>query len=448
MGLDVQARRGVSVRPIDLAHHVLYAGSTGSGKSKSIEHLCRRIVVNRSLSRDNGGLILIDPHWSIASDLLGYMAINNLRVPLVVIHPDEEADDIVAYDPLWRAGHDRLERFGTWVAHLWQRQSNNHGPRLSEGIGLVARAIVDAGGTLADAFDLLNPIAGDRDLRHAIVHRVADESLKRHWQTLVDMSDRLFEFEMGSTKRAMMPLISNVSNRRAAGLGATLSFCDALSQAWIVLIGAGRGRGGLATATLMLDDLWSAAIDRRSSHPPMHLIVDEFNEVLSPAAVPLLPQARKFGLSVTLGMQSPADLSAMGSIGTQMLHAVVHSARTKIVFQLDGTGARTLADAVGVEAKVIQNLPYRHALIRTLTERDPSIIVTDDVPDFGASSALTNQYTRYRLDEWRGDFVFTKSAAIQRFENHRKALTDGLKAIVIDEPDEFAVPLSGHRSEL
>ena len=438
IGLNTFTGHGVTLSRHDFMHHLLIAGATGTGKSMLLEHLCRRLVVQRSLSVRNGGLIVFDPHWIFAGGLIDFMALANLNVPLLVI--DFEGDDVVAFDPLRDADPSRLDVLGGWIAHLWERQGNSRAPRLSAGIVRVARAIVEANATLAEAHDLLDPVGGDRRVRQGLIDRIADASLASQWRADLKASDRYFELLMGSTQRAFAPLIDTLPKRWACGLGASLRFEEALAEGWVVLVSAGRTSGHLAQATLMLDALWHAAVNRPQGSPPMHLVIDEFAQLLSPAVVPLLPEARKFGLSVTLATQSPTDLSAMGPAGRQVLNAILHSARTKIAFQLAGDGARALASHLSVEPGEVQQLPRRHAVVSSMSHRQPQRFITDDVPDFRTPPARRGAYLSNRMSRWRGQFVFSRQEARQRYLARRAQLAPQAAAVVAaDEPDEFEV---------
>lgn len=444
VGLDTLTNRGVGLTFHDFIHHLLIAGATGSGKSMLLEHLCRRIIVHRSLSAKNGGLIVFDPHWSFAPGLIDYMAMMNLRVPLLVI--DFDSPDVVAFDPLQGADIDQLDMLGAWVAHLWERQGNSRAPRLSAGITRVAHALREAHATLAEAYDLLNPLGGNREIRRAIVARIKDSSLRSEWNAHLEANNRYFELIMGSTERAVAPLVDSLPKRWSCGQNVSFKFEDALNEGWIVLIGAGRSSGSHAQATLMLDSLWHAAIHRKKCFPPMHLVIDEFAEVLSPAVVPLLPQSRKFNLSVTLATQSPSDLSGLGPSGKQVFNAILHSARSKIAFQLDGDGARVLAGPLRVEAKDIERLPRRHAIVRTMTEPQTRTFITDDVPNFHPRAQRVKAYVDARMQQWRGLFVFDREEARRRYEKRRHALIATAEvASAICEPDDYAIPTTTMR---
>lgn len=437
IGAGVVGGKGVSLTRQDFRHHLLVAGATGTGKTKLLEHICRRIIVHRSLSAQNGGLIVVDPHASFAGDLIRYMALCNLDVPLVVIDPD--GPDVVAFDPAIGSDDDHANRLGTWIAHLWERQGNSEAPRLSGGLAKVIQTIRDAEVTLAEVYDLLNPLSGDADVRRGVVMRIKDAGLRRQWEKHLDSTERLFDFEMGSTQRAFAPLVDAYQQRLICGQGASFRFERALDGAWIVMIIGGRSRGTLSSMTLMLDSLWHAAMNRMAPAPPMHLVLDEFAEVLSPAVVPLLPQARKFGLSVTLGMQSPSDLSAYGPFGRQVVNGVIHSARSKITFQLDGAGARLLAGPLRVDASKIERLERRHAIVRTLSDDRPRRFVTDDVPDFQPDARLVRAYLTARSRPWRDRFLWERSVAAARYEDRRLTLAGERGVQENDEPDEFGI---------
>jgi hypothetical protein len=142
-------------------------------------------------------------------------------------------------------------------------------------------------------------------------------------------------------------------------------------------------------------------------------------------------------------MQSPSDLSAFGPFGRQSFNAILHSARTKIAFQLDGAGARVLSEPLRVDPRQIAGLPRRHAVLRSMTTHEPEVFVTDDVPDFRPSSDQVRSYLSERSRPWRGRFLWSREEAIARFQARRAELVGSAPVAAAEEPDDFAVALPG-----
>ncbi|WP_417832830.1 helicase HerA domain-containing protein [Terasakiella sp.] len=89
IGAEVGTSNPIGLSNIDRGSHTHIIGSTGTGKSKILEHLIRQ-----SLDRPNEGLCLIDPHGELYDDIVQYCAEirPELAERVVLINPAAEDD--------------------------------------------------------------------------------------------------------------------------------------------------------------------------------------------------------------------------------------------------------------------------------------------------------------------------------------------------------------------
>src|SRR5271170_6916729 len=116
--------------------HLYVCGSTGTGKSKFLEHLIRQDILNWRQSKC--GLLLIDPHGSLYDSLMEWMAFHRLERPVVPI--DLRSDEwIVAYNMLRdRPGADPsvvAANFVQAMAHVWGETGTNETPLFARWAG-------------------------------------------------------------------------------------------------------------------------------------------------------------------------------------------------------------------------------------------------------------------------------------------------------------------------
>lgn len=102
--------------------HVYICGGTGVGKSKLLEHMIRRDILD--WSRSKCGLILIDPHGSIFDNLMQWLADprNKLERPIIPI--DLRSDRwAVSYNMLRNQPTVNssviVDNFVEAMAHVW-----------------------------------------------------------------------------------------------------------------------------------------------------------------------------------------------------------------------------------------------------------------------------------------------------------------------------------------
>jgi DNA helicase HerA-like ATPase len=69
--------------------HPYICGSTGTGKSKLLEHLIRQDIVN--WRRSKCGVMVLDPHGTLYDNLVESLAWNNIDRPIIPI--DLRRDD-------------------------------------------------------------------------------------------------------------------------------------------------------------------------------------------------------------------------------------------------------------------------------------------------------------------------------------------------------------------
>jgi len=323
--------------------HLYVCGSTGTGKSKFLEHLIRQDILNWRQSKC--GLLLIDPHGSLYDSLMEWMAPQPLARPIVPI--DLRSDEwIVAYNMLReRPGADAHVVATTFIqamAHVWGEAGTTDTPLFARWAGNILRTLYDAKQTLVETQYLLDHLA--HDIRRALVKSVKSEPVRIDWRNTERLSPQEFEKEVGSTVNRLRRFLGTDMLRSMFGqLDVSLDMGKALEEGQIVLVNlAPKGlrvseEDASLFATLLLNDVWSAAQMRgKGGHKPFYVYVDEFQRNLTPTIAQGLDQARGFGLHLTLAHQYPNQLLNSGKHGKAIYDSVMVNARSKAVFQVEG----------------------------------------------------------------------------------------------------------------
>jgi len=319
--------------------HLYVAGATGTGKSKFMEHLIRQDM--RSWYGSRCGMLLLDPHGS----LIAWLARSGVHT-LPIIPIDLRQDDwVVSYNALRaRSVPDCSVVVGNFVqamAHVWGQSGTDDTPRFARWATNILRTLYDNGLTLLEAEYLIDHVA--KEARSAMLRGVTDRASRRDWEFANGLSPRDFEAHIGSTANRLHRFLRNRRMRAMLGqTGASLDLRRALDEGHIILVSLASAGAKVSEedadlfATLLLSDLWTAALERgkRPGVKPFYVYLDECQRFVTPTIARNLDEARGFGLHLTMANQYPQQLFDQGAEGERLYHSIMENASSKVVFRL------------------------------------------------------------------------------------------------------------------
>jgi hypothetical protein len=327
------------------SRHLYVTGSTGSGKSKFLEHLIRQNIVNW---RDSEcGLLLLDPHGAIYDGLMQWLNRNSHIYTRPVIPIDLRRDDwVVAYNFLRErervAASVVTDNLVDALAYVWGASGTDETPLLARIATTIFQALYEHKLTLVEAIKILE--FPNREFRATLARGTQDEATRVTLEELNTLRPSDYQAQIGSTRNRFQRLLRNNSLRAAFGqTEVSFDFGQALREGSIVLVSLAAEGGTISQenastfATLMLADLWTAAKERgKGSDPkPFYLYIDEFQRFVSPTIAENLDEARGFGLHLTLAHQYPSQLiEASQNYGQRLYESIMENARSKVVFSL------------------------------------------------------------------------------------------------------------------
>ncbi len=347
LGFDPNGRP-VSLSSDKRATHLYVCGSTGTGKSKFLEHLIRQDIKNWRPSKS--GLLLIDPHGSVYDSLMEWMTYHpELKRPVVPI--DLRSNEwIVAYNMLRdRPGADPSVIVSTFVqaiAHVWGQGGTDETPLFARWASNILRTLYEAKQTLVEAEYLTDHLASE--IRQIFASKVGNRMMRKDWRDVDKMSALEFEKQVGSTINRLRRFLGTELIRLMFGQrDVSMDLGTAIEEGHIILVNlAPKGarvsdEDGALFATLILNDLWTAAKERgkgdsRNPPKPFYVYIDEFQNFVTPSIAQQLDQARGFGLHLTLAHQYPNQLLHSGAQGKAIYDSVMVNARSKVIFQVEG----------------------------------------------------------------------------------------------------------------
>jgi hypothetical protein len=337
----------------DSLRHLHVVGPTGVGKSTLLLSLITQDM------HAGHGVVVVDPKGDLIADVLD-------RVPpgrvgdVVVLDPSDESCS-VGLNPLARAaeaGELVVEELTSLFRQLYRAF---WGPRTDDILRAALLTLVrEPGMTLCEVPLLLT----DEVFRRRLVGRLDDPiGLEPYWAWYEGMSDGERTAAIGPVLNKLRAFVVRRRIRNVIGQATPrLDLDEVLARQRILLVPLRKGLLGDDAAALLgslvVGQVWRA-VQRRSALPPAERLpvfayVDEVQDYLHlPTSIgEVLAQARGLGLSLTLAHQHLAQL------GTELRHAVLANARSRVAFQLGAEDARALAAVFGAPlvASDLQNL--------------------------------------------------------------------------------------------
>ncbi len=329
--------RSVALSVSESLKHLHVIGPTGVGKSTLLLNLiCGDLAAGR-------GVVVIDPKGDLADDVLDRLPKRRVR-DLILLDPND-AKRPVGFNVLAQAGGTPETAADQVVAIFRQLYSAFWGPRTDDILRAALLTLLrEPGMTLAEVPLLLT----DEAFRRRLTGTLDDYVLEGFWSWYEALSPGERAQATGPVLNKLRTFLLRRRVRNVIGQSeSTFSLEAVLAERKVLIVNLAKGRLGEDAAGLLgatvLTALWQA-VQARSALPPaarspVFAFIDEFQDYLRLPTnlADVLAQARSYGFGLTLSHQH------LGQLPTEVRHAVLANARSKVVFQAAADDARVLA---------------------------------------------------------------------------------------------------------
>jgi hypothetical protein len=318
------------------SRHMHVIGASGTGKSKFLEHLIRQdLLAGR-------GLCLLDPHGTLADDIVQFCASRNIeKYRRVHIIEPGDTEWCVGFNPLrLNDGTDPMLRVDTMVAacaEVWGGENIDETPLLATCLQLIFYALAVQNLTLVEAIELTQ--ASDPEgFRATLTGKLPDYVFQSYWKDIRGLSRKDFEDRFSSTRRRLLRFLGTPMVRRVVGQRQrVLDLRRIMDDGDILIVNLAEKDGLSATSARLLgamlaSEFFLAAKGRPAElarRHPFYLYIDECYDFLTGDIERMLDQTRKFGLHLVLAHHRLAQLRNRSDA---VYSGVMAGAQTKIVF--------------------------------------------------------------------------------------------------------------------
>ncbi len=422
---DAEVRAGrVTIPHGKRAEHIAIVGRTGSGKSFELRSFQRQdILAGR-------GFIVIDLHGDTVPYLLSTIADHekatkrDLSDRVIVVSPaDPEAS--VGINPLEaRTVGNRFVQIAEFAEILKQRwHLESFGARTDELLRNSLHVLAENGLTLVEIGILLS----DSAFRTTCVRNLKNTEVKQYFELRYDgVSEPMRATMREPILNKISAFTADINFRHIVGqVHSTFSLISAMDYGSWVLFDLPKARLGGEAVTLagVMLSMVKNALFARKTRDLFTIYADEIQNLVSYGSglETILSESRKFSTSIVAAHQfldqNPAEMrAAMMAIGTH------------IFFQLSSSDAQLISSALDGGkslAELLKNLPRRHMVVKTGSERwqqavapmlaepktDPSDLYarsrarwarkrTDIERDIRERQSVAGRTTKESLDDW------------------------------------------------
>jgi len=361
IGDNLDTKNLVFITDEQRSTHMQVVGSTGTGKSKFLEHLIREDI------KAGNGLCLIDPHGYLYHDILKWLQGAGKDTGKIIIFDPSEDTFTTGFNPLRLSAKDLSYQVDAMVracAQVWGGEDTEKTPLLKRCLRITLHALAENELTILEAQYLTSPT--NKPAREFIASTVKDPIIKEQWDyfNAEKMTINRFYDEFGSTINRLMEFLAAERIRNIIGQkDKTLNFQKIMDEGYILLVNLSSGRSvshdnARMLGTLLVNDLFLTATERPPNSKPFYLYIDECALFINEDIGRILDEGRKFGLHLILAHQHLAQLKKAGE---DIYHSVMTDAKTKVIFGgLSAEDARILTEQIFLGELDLDE--YKHSL--------------------------------------------------------------------------------------
>jgi DNA helicase HerA-like ATPase len=347
----------------DRMHHLYVVGQTGTGKSTFLLNL----AIHDAIA--GRGFCLIDPHGDLAQALHEKLDVPHHYFDIA------DPDCRLGYNPLTRVPRSFRPLLASGLIETLKKQwADSWGARMEHLLRYAILALLDQ--PRADIRDIVR-LYIDKEFRREVISRITDEQVRAFWTREFPSMNYLNAIDgVAPIANKLGAFLANPVVRRAVcEPDEPLRFRRIMDEGGIVIVNLAKGRlgtdmanvmGGLIVSTIML-----AAFSRHGSEEkarlPFMLHIDEFPSFTTEAFASLLPEARKYGLSLTLAHQH------ISQVERPVFDAILGNVGTVIAFRLGAQDAPEFSRQLGdVAPQDLVRLPNRQAYVQLMIDGQKS----------------------------------------------------------------------------
>jgi hypothetical protein len=326
--------------------HMHIIGSTGTGKSKFIEHLIREDIIQTN------GLCLIDPHGYMFNDLVRWCETHRMfgRKKIILFDPSQDGWSF-AFNPFKIDTAEisyHVDKMVQAVAQVWGGEDTDKTPLLKRNLRMVFQILAENRLSLLESTFLLD--STDANVRKYLTKNITDPVIKKLWDFANTLKPRPFMDEFGSAVNRMMEFLSSPIIKNTLGMTEkTIDLKKVMDEGAILLVNlAAKDKisddNAQLLGTLIVNDLFMKCRGRPEGSRPFYLYIDECARYINDDIARILDEGRKFGLHLILAHQHLAQLE---EVSPKVYRSVMTDAKAKVVFGgLTAEDARVLAENI------------------------------------------------------------------------------------------------------
>ncbi len=407
LGVGTEGEVFISEEERESHTHIL--GTTGEGKSRSIEHLIRGDI------QAGNGVTFLDPtdRAETAYHVLRYCAsIGFEKVCLIDPHTIHSHNRITAIQPF----HYKKSYKSATVANimdvvriLFNTKDAAETPRIQRYLSAILHCLYNAEMTLHEAI-YFTEYKHSNQRRKEILQ--ASDALDRHRLALEEVFETYYRFnaEFASTVRRLEPFFDSTLDLMY-GAKSGIDFVKMITEGWVILVNLYSGLGfepihTRLLGTTVINEL-IFALDRLRSRGwkgVHYLYIDEAGRYANRNLADLLAYKRKSGLRVTLAHQYFGQFE-----DKSVLDAVKNLTKIKVMFNTPNPSDRLeMVKALGyggdippmMAAYANQDLPKQFAIVKKGKE-PPKRVRIPDVPDITLDKKIEKDFiNKCLLHDW------------------------------------------------
>jgi hypothetical protein len=319
------------IKSKDRDRHMYVIGKTGMGKSTMLLNMAIQDV------RNGEGLALIDPHGSLADDLLNFIPEN--RIKDVVYFAPFDLEYPMSFNVMEDVGYDRrhlvVSGLMATFKKIWEDAWSARMEYILTNTLLALLEYPDA--TLLG----VNRMYTDKDYRKKVVDNVKDPVVKDFWtKEFANYGDRYTQEATPAIQNKVGQFTGNPLIRNIIGQSkSSFDIREMMDQKKILIINLSKGLVGETNmrllGSMLTTRIFLAAMSRANLSGPelaklphFYFYVDEFQNFANETFAEILSESRKYKLNLTIAHQYVQQMeeevrdAVFGNVGTTVVFRV------------------------------------------------------------------------------------------------------------------------------